>query len=165
VKRRQLLWEECGPWTAGLAHLFDGTQEELNFQWSLLTQDAKRVEAIFVKLSGFERIAYEYLVDMRRDTVSSRNLGERDWLKVLGALDRNKTTLEAALTKTPKQVLEAVRRRGHQITTWKECYQYNQRVILDNGRTYSLRREVTHSVHNAAKKAEYQLAKVWNVKE
>jgi hypothetical protein len=58
----------------------------------------------------------------------------------------------------------AVRRRGHQITTWAACYQYRALVHLDNGRTYSLRREVTHAIHNAAKKAAYQLAKVWSVK-
>jgi hypothetical protein len=165
VKKRQALWEKCKPWPAGLSQLFDSTQEELDFQWSFLAEDAKRVESAFIKLSPFEKIAHEHLVDMRRGTATSRNLRESDWLKVLEAFDNSGIAIEAELTDTPKKVLEAVRRRGHQITTWKECYQSKLRVRMDNGKTYSLRREVTHAVHNAAKKAVYQLAKVWNLKD
>ena len=163
LKNRQLLWEKCNPWTTGLSQLFDSTQEELNFQYSLLAGDAKRAESAFIKLSAFEKIAHEYLVDMRRGRATSRNLGESDWLKVLDALDKCGITIDAELAGTPKQVLEAVRRRGHQIATWKECYQSQLRVIMDNGKMHSLRREVTHAVHNAAKKAAYQLAKIWNL--
>jgi hypothetical protein len=165
VEKRQVLWEDCKPWTAGLAHLFDNTQEEVNFEWSLLGQDAKRVESAFTKLSAFEKIAYEHLIDMRRNSRISRNLGESDWLKVLETLDKGGIALDAEFTDIPKKILEAVRRRGHQITTWKECYQSKQHVTMDNGKTYSLRREVTHAVHNAAKKAAYQRAKVWKFKE
>jgi hypothetical protein len=164
VEKRQTLWENCNPWTVGLSQLFDSTQEELNFQWSSLAEDGKRVESAFIKLSPFEIIAHQHLVDMRRGTAASRNLGESDWLAVLDALDRSGIAIEAELTNAPKKVLGAVRRKGHQVTTWKQCYQSKRRVIMDNGKTYSLRREVMHAVHNAAKKAAYQLAKIWNLK-
>ena len=122
------------------------------------------VESAFVKLSTFEKIAHEYLIDMRQHTASSRNLPESDWLKIMDALDKNGIEVEAELTDSPRQVLEAVRRRGHQITTWRECYQFRSRVSMDDGKNHSLRREVTHAIHNAAKRAAYQLAKVWSVK-
>jgi hypothetical protein len=164
VKHRQALWTKCKPWTAGLAQLFDTTQEELSFEYSLLADDAKRVESAFIELSAFEKIAHEYLIDVRRRSVNSRNLAPSDWLGILDALDRKEIALDSELTGTPKRVLEAVRRRGHQILTWTACYQYRAIVHLENGRTYSLRREVTHAVHNAAKRAAYQLAKVWSLK-
>ena len=162
VKKRQLLWEECSPWTKGLSQLFDCAQAELEFQYSLLTEDAKRVESAFVKLSAFEKIAHEYLIDMRQSTATSRNLAESDWLKIMDALDKNGIAIETELTDSPRQILEAVRRRGHQITTWRECYQFRSRVSMDDGKSHSLRREVTHAIHNAAKRASYRLAKVWS---
>ena len=160
VKARQLLWDQCCPWTEGLSRLFDSTQEELNFQYSLLAEDAKRMESAFVKLSPFEKIAHEYLVDMRKG-IATRNLTESEWLKVLDALDKNGISLEAELMESPRQVLEAVRRRGQPIASWKDCYGYTARLFMDDGRNRSLRREVTHAIHNAAKKASYKLAKVW----
>jgi hypothetical protein len=164
VKKRQLIWEECIPWTKGLSQLFDCAQAELEFQYSLLAEDAKRVESAFVKLSTFEKIAHEYLINMRQSTASSRNLVESDWLKIMDALDKNGISVEAELTDSPRKVLVAVRLRGHQITTWRECYQFRSRLSMDDGKSHSLRRAVTHAIHNAAKRASYQLAKVWNVK-
>jgi hypothetical protein len=163
VKKRQLLWEECSTWTKGLSQLFDAAQAELEFQYSLLTEDAKRVESAFVKLSAFEKIAHEYLIDLRQSTASSRNLAESDWLKIMDALDKSGIAVEAELTAGPRKVLATVRRRGHQITTWRECYQSRSHVSMDDGKNHSLRREVTHAIHNAAKRASYQLAKVWSV--
>jgi hypothetical protein len=147
-----------------LAQLFDSAQAELEFQYSLLTEDAKRVESAFLKISTFEKIAHEYLIDMHQSTASSRNLAESDWLKIMDALDKNGIGVDAEFTDSPRHVLEAVRRRGHQITTWRECYQFKSRVSLNDGKSHCLRRAVTHVIHNAAKRASYQLAKVWSVK-
>jgi hypothetical protein len=153
VKKGQLLWEECSPWTKGLSQLFDSAQAELEFQYSLLTEDARRVESAFVKLSTFEKIAHEYLIEMRQSTASSRNLSESDWLKIMDALDKNGIAVEAELTDSPRHVLEAVRRRGHQITTWRECYQFRSRVFMDDGKNHTLRREVTHAIHKCCKES------------
>jgi hypothetical protein len=56
----------------------------------------------------------------------------------------------------------ALRRKGSKIATWEECYDTEASVILDNGKRYRLRREVTHAIHNAAKLAAYHLGKIWN---
>lgn len=161
VERRQILWKKCQPWTTGLSQLFDSTQEELNFQYSLLADDARHVESSLIELSAFERIAYENLVDMRRNAARARNLKTTDWEKLFDRLDKTGVAIDDELTDTPKQVLVAVRRKGHQISGWKDCYEMQRRVQLENGRTYALRREVMHAVHNAAKKAAYNLNKVY----
>src|ERR1700730_4400174 len=108
VTKRQALWENCNPWTTGLSQLFDSTQEELLFQQSSLTEDAKRVESAFLKLSPFERIAHEHLVDMRRGTATNRNLRESDWMAVLDALGRSGIAMEAELSGVSKRILGAV---------------------------------------------------------
>ena len=165
VKARQLIWEESNPWTEGLSRLFDSAQEELNFQHSFLAEEAKRLESAFTKLSAFEKIAHEYLADMRRSTTKSRSLGEGHWLKLFDTLDKGGIAVEDELTDAARRVLEAVRRKGHQITSWTECYQFRGGLRMDDGRTRRLRREVMRAVHNGAKKAAYQLAKVSSVTE
>ena len=57
-----------------------------------------------------------------------------------------------------------LRRQGSKIATWEECYNSKATVILDDGKRYGLRREVTHSIHNAVKKAVYHLGKIWRQK-
>lgn len=162
VKRRQLLWKKCDPWTKGLAGLFDSTQEELNFQYSLLTEDTRRVEPALIELSPFERISYAHLRDMRRSSANSRNLSQDEWLKLFDALDNSNLAIDDELTGVPARVLAAVRKKGRKIASWKDCYQSAIRTLLENGRTYVLRRQVMHAVHNAVKKAEYKLDKVWS---
>ena len=160
AQERKRLWGACSPWTRGLAQLFDSTQEELNYQYSLLAEDAKRKESAYADLSKVEKIAHEHLVDMRKNS-ASRNLSRSDWLKLLDGLDTSGINLESQLTQKATKVLAAVRRRGHSISNWKECYEYTSPVIMDDARKYSLRREVTHALHNAAKRARYKLARVW----
>ena len=55
----------------------------------------------------------------------------------------------------------AARRKGLKLRTWQECYASPARVTLEDGKVRALRREVTHSIHNVAKKADYQLGRVW----
>jgi hypothetical protein len=55
-------------------------------------------------------------------------------------------------------------RQGSKIATWEECYNPKAGVTLENGKRYGLRREVTHLIHNAAKKAVYHLGKIWRQK-
>jgi hypothetical protein len=160
VEKRQALWKKCFPWTKGLSQLFDSIQEELDYQYSLLATETKRVATERVKLSVFETVAYEHLHDMRRAAIG-RNLPQAEWLKLFEVLDKSRVDLEATLTDMPKRVLQAVRRKGKQISTWEGCFHIKGRVELQDGRTYSLRREVMHAVHNAAKKAEYKLGTVF----
>jgi hypothetical protein len=162
IELRQELWDKCRPWTEGLAALFDASQEELFCQSGALSEDGRRAELKLVSLSDFERIAYKHLLDMRQGKVNSRNLGEDAWLVLLRELDKQKVDLEAELRGKAKRVLAAVRRKGHKIESWERCYDANLRASLDDRKMYGLRRQITHSIHNAAKKAAYQLAKIWN---
>jgi hypothetical protein len=58
----------------------------------------------------------------------------------------------------------AVRKKGQAASTWAECYPSKSSVILDSGKRYTLKREITHAIHNAARLAANQLAKVWRSK-
>jgi hypothetical protein len=162
IKLRQDMWEECRPWTEGLATLFDVSQEELFLQSDALTQDGRRAEATFSSLSELEKIAYRYLAEIGRQN-SGRSLGDGLWKMLLCELDEKDVLLDLELKGKAKQVLNAVRKRGHQIHTWNQCYDFKLRASLEDGRIYSLRREVTHALHNAAKKAAYQLSKIWKI--
>jgi len=159
VDRRQILWRKGDPWTKGLAQLFDSAQEELNFQYSLLARERNRLESE-LELSVFETIAYEHLGDMRRNAASSRNFKKEDWWKLFDVLDKSNVAIDEEFRDTPAKVLAAVRRKGHKISDWKGCYQFEGTVQLENGRTYLLRRQATHEVQNAAKRAAYSLGKV-----
>jgi hypothetical protein len=55
----------------------------------------------------------------------------------------------------------ALRQKGRKIATWEQCYDPKARVTLDDGKSYGLKREVTHAIHNAAKVAAYHLGKIW----
>jgi len=63
-----------------------------------------------------------------------------------------------------RQTLMVARRKGLNVTTWQECYTLPGRISLEDGSVRTLRREVTKAIHNAAKKAAYQLRKVWSSK-
>ena len=164
IKMRQTLWEKNYPWTEGLARLFDATQEELLYQNEVLSRDGRRAEAQFVSLSAFEKIAHKHLIDIRQKDVRSRNLGHGAWLELLRGLDAQKIPLDGQLRNKAKNVLDEVRRNGHKVHLWEDCYSAKLRASLDDGKIYNLRREVTHAIHNAAKKAQYQLSKIWRTR-
>jgi hypothetical protein len=163
MERRQLLWKKCCPWTQGLAQLFDSTQEEIHFQYSLLAVETSRLESA-LELSVFETIAHEHLQDMRRNTTSCRNFGNDDWLKLFDVLDNSGVVVDEEFREIPRRVLAEVRRKGHKISSWKDCYQFEGGVRLENGKTYILHRQATHEVQNAAKRAAYRLATIRNQK-
>lgn len=164
IKMRQKLWEKCYPFTEGLSRLFDASQEELFCQNEGLQEAGRRAEAEFASLTTFQKIAHNHLIDIRQKGVSSRNLGRGAWLELLRELDYHKVPLENELHGRARQVLEEARRNSREIRLWEHCYDPNVRVSLDDGNMYSLRREVTHAIHNAAKKAHYHLGKVWKTK-
>jgi hypothetical protein len=164
INLRRKLWEKCYPFTEGLSRLFDATQEELFCQSEGLSEDGRRAEAEFASLTPFQKIAHNHLIDIRRKGVSSRNLGRDAWLELLRELDAHKVTLENELHGKARHVLEEARRNSYEIRLWEHCYDPKVRVSLDDGKIYSLRREVTHAIHNVAKKAQYHLGKVWKTK-
>lgn len=161
IKLRQELWVTCKPWTEGLATLFDAVQEELFAQDAALTSDGRQAQARFLSLSEFERIAYTHLVDMRKRNVNSRGFGHKDWVSLFLELDSRRVALDDELSGKARQVLDTVRKKGHKIENWEKCYATTVSISLTDGKTYRLRRELTHAVHNAAKKAAYQLGKIW----
>jgi len=163
IKLRQRMWTHCRPWTEGLATLFDAVQEELFCQAAALPRDGRLAQETFLALSEFERISYLNLVDMRKSSVAPRSFERDSWLRLFRELDGQQVGLDAVLIGKAKQVLDVARRKGHQVETWEKCFSAQVNVSLSDGKTYSLRREVTHAVHNAAKKAVYQLGRVWKV--
>jgi hypothetical protein len=164
IEMRQELWDSSCPWTEGLARLFDVSQEELFFQARGLTEDGQRAELAFTKLSSFQRIAYRHVKNLRRGKAQSRNFGRDGWLAVLRELDQEKVCLDAQLDDKAKKVRNILLKKGHKIDSWEQCYNQRATASLEDGKVYSLKREVTHSIHNAAKAAAAQLGKVWNVK-
>jgi hypothetical protein len=63
IRNRQKFWDDCYPWTEGLAMLFDGVQQEVVSPFEALGDDGRRAECLLCKLSAFQRIAYEYLIE------------------------------------------------------------------------------------------------------
>lgn len=164
IKYRQELWDNCYPWTEGLAMLFDAVQEELLRQIRALGGDGRRAESRFLQLSAFQRIAHKHLCGLKSDKLPSRNLGEARWSALLEELDDSGLLLDKELRGRVRDVLMASRKKGKAIQSWKQCYHSQATVMLEDGKRYRLKREVTHAIHNAAKVAGYQLAKVWKSK-
>jgi hypothetical protein len=164
LRRRKALWDDTYPWTECLAQMFDAAQEEIFSQWEELGNDAKRVEAQFIKLSPFQRIAHKHLVSLRSGDVANQSTGSSRWLCLLRELDDAHVSLDSELQGKARAVLMTLRKKGSRIETWEACYDSKAGVILDDGKRYGLRREVTHAIHNAAKKTAYHLGKIWNLK-
>jgi hypothetical protein len=161
IKMRQELWDTCYPWTEGLARLFDAGQEELFLQQNTLSHEGRTAEAEFLSLTEFEKIVHKHLVDMRRRKTNSRNVGRDAWLSLLRELDERELPLDVGLEGKARLVLEAVRKNGNQVDRWEQCYNSKLQTSLDDGNIYHLKRETTHAIHNAAKRASYQLSKIW----
>ena len=164
VRRRQALWDDGYPWTEGLAQMFDAAQEEIFSQWDALGGDARRAEAQFIRLSPLQKIAHKHLVSIQSGDVADQTTGSNRWLSLLRELDAEGISLDRELQGKAREVLMALRRQGSKIATWEECYNPKAGVTLENGKHYGLRREVTHLIHNAAKKAVYHLGKIWRQK-
>jgi hypothetical protein len=164
IKERQQLWDECFPWTEGLAMLFDATQEEVLFQYSLLGEDGRRAESEYSKLTPFQRIAYKHLYDLKSGGGDSHTLGDAGWLALLKELDEAGTSLDQELIGNARDVLMTLRRKGKSIDNWTQCYDPRAFVILEDAKRHGLKREVTRAIHNAARAARTQLEKVWGSK-
>jgi len=160
IPKRQQLWEDCRPWTTGLATLFDATQEELFLQGRSLSQDGRLAEASFTSLRKVEKIAFQHLVSVDRSR-ESRTFGDQIWRRLLLALDEENISLDYELHGRSLDVLRAVRKKGHQVDKWIQCYNTKLSASVASGKRHNLKREVTHFLHNAAKKAAYQREKVW----
>jgi hypothetical protein len=163
VDRRLAHWDAAQPWIEGLATFFDITQDEVFSQFDALHDDAKEAESQFVRLPQFHRIAYSYLVTSAPTKFSGDASGR--WLPLLIELDRACITPEQTLQGIARETLMTSHRKGVKATTWQECYASTGRVLLEDGKVRTLRREVTHAIHNAARKADYQLGKVWSPKK
>ncbi|MDQ1453383.1 MAG: hypothetical protein QOK38_3249 [Acidobacteriaceae bacterium] len=160
INERLQLWDDCRPWTEGLAVLFDAVQEELFFQHNALGDDGRRAESKFVQLSALQRIVHKHLRDMVSGS-TSRKLEEVQWMALFRQLDEAQIPLTNALSGRAREVLMALKKKGITINTWVECYTTKATVILDDGARYSLRREVTHAMQNAADAASLQFSKIW----
>ena len=99
----------------------------------------------------------------RSEVVTEETAKDR-WPKLLSALDEAGILPDAALEGLARDITLVARRKGAQVNTWQECYSSTARLTLEDGRPRTLRHEVTHAIHNAAKKASYQLGKVWGVR-
>ena len=107
-------------------------------------------------LSAFERIAYKHLV-----SPVMASLAVDVWPVLLTELDKQQVPLEKKLDPKAMATLFRMRKKKASITTWLECFESTARVTLEDGTPRMLRREMTHSIHNAAKRAALKLEKIW----
>lgn len=164
IDRRLASWDAAQPWAEGLAALFEVTQQEVLAQFDALGADAKEAESQFVHLSDFHRIAHKHLMTLARGEIVAEASAKDRWPALLLELDQAGIVPDKTLEGIARQTLMASRRKGLTIKTWQESYASTARVSLEDGRVRTLRREVTHAIHNSAKKAAYQLGKVWSRK-
>ena len=161
VTRRQATWDDAKPWSEGLATLFEVTQQEILAQFHALGEEAKEAELRFVHLSDFQRISYTHLVSFAPGEVLAEATAKDRWPKLLLALDEAGIRLDTTLEGVARDTMMAARRKGLKLLTWQDCYQSRARITLEDGKVRTIRREVTHAIHNAAKAADHQLGKVW----
>jgi hypothetical protein len=164
IERRQKSWDNARPWSEGLATLFEVTQQEVIVQFDALGAEAEEAERRFVHLTDFERIAYKHLMNVGGGEVAAETTAKDRWPKLLLALDEAGILPDTTLEGVAREALMVSRRKGLNLRSWQECYTSIARVTLEDLRGRTLRREVTHAIHNAAKKAEYQLGKIWGRK-
>ena len=164
IRRRQRSWDDAKPWTEGLSTLFEVTQQEVFSQFEALGEEAKEAERRFVQLSDFERISYTHLVSFAHGEVVAKGAAKDRWPKLLRALDEAGILPDDALEGVARETLMTARRKGSKSRTWEECYVSSARLTLEDGKVRTLRRELTHAIHNVAKRAHYQLGKVWGQK-
>lgn len=161
IERRLAFWNNCKPWTEGLARLFDAAQEELFYQSDAFGIDARREGAGFLKISKFEEIAYKHLEPLRDGEIATAGATKDRWLPLLAELDEKGIVPEHSLEGIARKCWVAVRQKGVAVATWKECYASTARIMLEDGKNRTLRREVTLAIHNAARNAANQLSKIW----
>ena len=164
IRERQEMWDRCYPWTEGLAMLFDAAKGEIVFQFNALGDDGRQAESEFLQLSDFQRIAYKHLRAMRSINDGPRKLSALEWGALFRDLDDSGLRLDNELLGTARNVLMAVRQKGVRVDKWVQCFDSPARVVIGSGSPRTLKREVMHAVHNAAKVATYQLEKVWRLK-
>jgi len=76
----------------------------------------------------------------------------------VSSTDEAQIPLTNALSGRARKVLMAMKKKGKTINTWVDCYTTKATAILDDGERYSLRREVTHAMQNAADAASRQFS-------
>ncbi len=161
VRLREAAWDAALPWMEGLSRLFDATQEELLYQMDSLGSDARMAEALYVQLPLFQRIAHKHLAAVNRHGADTARPGKEVWTALLHELNASGLCPDQALEGTARAVLMALRRKQKPVRTWAECYASSGVVTLEDGKARTLRREMMHAAHNAAKKVEYQLRNTW----
>ena len=157
LQRRQVLWVQSVRWLEPLSRLFDAIQEELIFQANALSDEGRCSEVLFHQLPLLQRIAYKHLVSLRPEDEDRVALGEEGWLALMRELDDNNVELNQELPNKAHELLTSLRKRGAKITTWHEAYSSKRGVSGENAKTYTLRREITMVIHNAAKLARRAL--------
>lgn len=165
LARRLAKWEACLPWTEGLARLFDSAQEEVLRQFASLDADGAEAERAMRALSLFEQTAYKHLVSFKHRTPLMASPTEGTWRLLVKELDKLQVPLEANLDAKAVATLSRMRQKGSSIKSWHDCFACTARVTLDDGKSRTLRREMMHSVHNAAKNAALRLDKIWGKRE
>jgi hypothetical protein len=156
---RQEFWEQCRPWTAGLATLFDTTQNELFAQMRALSDDVRKADFCYLSFSTIERIVHKHLISMRENAINSKNLGAEAWGRLFSELDENAVSLNRELTGRPKDVLRVLKNRHFEFSTWTQAFDSHALCTLENGRTYRLRRELQRFIQNIGSKLEYRFNK------
>ena len=131
------------------------------FQFVQLNADSKDAESNLVTLTPLQRIARRHLLHLgeRDDTIHASP--EEQWKMLLGHLDQQGIAMEDELRGVARRTLMALRKKGHKVQTWSDAYGWTKSVLLDDGTQHTLRRAITKHLHNEAKKADYQMAKVW----
>jgi hypothetical protein len=162
IQLRQAEWDAALPWPEGLSRLFDAVQEEVMYQLNSLGTDGHIAEGIYLNLPKFHRIAHKHLTAVDRFDVPTPQALDEVWIPLLEELDTSGISPDQALEGVPRDVLMSLRRQQKDARTWAECYASSAAVMLEDNKPRTLRREMMHALHNAAKKAEYQLGKIWS---
>ena len=131
IQSRQQLWIQFRPWTSSGTSL---AVRENRAQVSSRTAIGKR---------------------------KTKSTWDGQWLPLLRELDGNEIALNAHLPDKPLKVARSMRQKGIALNTWEEAYISKGRTLLEDGKIHSIRRAVTHAIHNAAKNASIRLERVW----
>ena len=150
LQDRKLLWAKSQPWVEGLSRLFDSMQEELSFQLEQLGLEGTRADAALAELSPFEKIAFKCLSEPRSPQRGRSRHGHELLLALVRELDQKSIGLYAELTDLAVQQLRSLRKKGHVLTNWEQAYLSQARTSLENAKTYSILRTVTHAIRNVS---------------
>ncbi|HSY67380.1 MAG TPA: hypothetical protein VK813_01970 [Edaphobacter sp.] len=160
VAQQLSMWDACNFWTQGLVALFDCCRGELFRQRGLLASNSRPGEPTVDNLSPFELIVHQHLSKAKRNSVGGKKHGGDFWRALFRHLDSEGILPEKQLEGIAKKLLMKARQKGYKVDTWAESYECKVQAILDNEKSYVLKRELTHALHNADRKAKNHLKKL-----